>query len=255
MQAADFKTRQYQFAAWLRDPDNQAAPKGIEARRLAIYRNLMYSNIEGFIRKGFPVLHSLIPEARWHAMVRQFFAGHSSQTPYFTEISGEFVAWLNQSFQPDHDDPPFLRALAHYEWMEVVVGLCEEHIPADASLAHGSLLEGAPLLSPLATLNSYHWPVHKIGPAFQPDQPLQTPVWLLVWRDRQGEVGFMEVNQLTAHLLQQIDCNPRLSGRELLERMGTQMQTPDLNAFVVFGAEILEKLRDRDIILGTHVEH
>ena len=35
-----FIDTQYQFAAFLRDPDNQPVPDNIEPRRMAIYREL-----------------------------------------------------------------------------------------------------------------------------------------------------------------------------------------------------------------------
>ena len=41
-----FQQTQYAFAAHLRDPDANPAPPDIEDRRMKIYRELVYNNIE-----------------------------------------------------------------------------------------------------------------------------------------------------------------------------------------------------------------
>ncbi|RKZ79734.1 MAG: DUF2063 domain-containing protein, partial [Gammaproteobacteria bacterium] len=47
-----FIDTQYQFAGHIRDPEHNPAPADIEQRRMAIYRELFYNNIEGFIANG-----------------------------------------------------------------------------------------------------------------------------------------------------------------------------------------------------------
>ncbi|MCP4827546.1 MAG: DUF2063 domain-containing protein, partial [Proteobacteria bacterium] len=44
------------MARYLRDPQNNPPPEDVEQRRLKIYEDLIYNNIEGFISSGFPVL-------------------------------------------------------------------------------------------------------------------------------------------------------------------------------------------------------
>ena len=43
--ANQFQQTQYQFAAYIRDPEHQAIPDQIESRRMAIYRDLFFNNI------------------------------------------------------------------------------------------------------------------------------------------------------------------------------------------------------------------
>ena len=61
-----FQRVQYRFAAHLRDPKRNPAPRGIEPRRMKIYRELFYNNVEGFLANAFPVLRRITPDARWH---------------------------------------------------------------------------------------------------------------------------------------------------------------------------------------------
>ena len=88
---------QRDFAAHMRGPDVNAAPTAIEDRRLAIYRNLVFNNIESFLSSGFPILKSIANAEKWSQMVRDFIYRHECQTPYFLKISEEFIKYLELS--------------------------------------------------------------------------------------------------------------------------------------------------------------
>lgn len=246
----EFQRLQRHFSAHLRHPDRHPAPDGIEERRLQIYRRLFFNNMEGFIRQGFPVLHSLYEEAAWQRLVRAFFGGHACQTPYFVKIPGEFVEFLSQSYQLEEGDPPFLAELAHYEWMELVLETDETPWPEDVD-QEGDLMSAPPYPSPLHQAVAYSWPVHRISADFQPDEPLAEPVWLLVYRDRSHSLGFMEINAMTARLLALMNECPRHSGAYLLEVLAAETHYPDKAGLLRFGADLLAGLRRRDILLGT----
>ena len=47
------------FAAHVRDPEHAPAPPGIEARRMAIYTDLFFNNVESLITANFPVIRTL----------------------------------------------------------------------------------------------------------------------------------------------------------------------------------------------------
>ena len=59
-----FQKLQYAFAAHIRDPEHRAAPAGIEDRRMGIYRELFYNNIEDFLATAFPVIRALTADER-----------------------------------------------------------------------------------------------------------------------------------------------------------------------------------------------
>ena len=50
------RAQQDALAAHIRDPENVAAPAGVEERRLKIYRELFFNNVEGLLAGNFPVL-------------------------------------------------------------------------------------------------------------------------------------------------------------------------------------------------------
>ena len=248
---SDFREIQRQFAAHIRDPDNHPPPEDVEPRRMALYRRLFHNNVQGFLDNAFPVLRSLYTAERWQALARQFFAVHASTSPYFVEIPGEFVTWLAEEYEPREDDPPFLHALAHYEYMEVVLRTSTEQIPETGVNPEGDLLNEVPVVSPLVYLVPYHWPVHRISPEHQPAEPLSQPVWLIIHRNRADQVRFMELNAATAGLLQMMREHPARTGQQHLEALATQLGHADPQAVVHHGTEMLETFRERDIIAGT----
>lgn len=244
-----FQKTQLAFAAHLRDPQLNAAPAGIEDRRLKIYRELFYSNIESALANAFPVLRKISSDAVWHARVRDFYARHPCHEPQFHKMAEEFLRFLEHERGVHADDPPFLRELCHYEWVELELSVSEQAL--GAANADGDLLDERPLLSPLAWPLAYDYPVHRIGPDCQPTAPSESPTYLIVYRDRNDDVRFMEINAVTVRLLQLLDEEAGSNGRALLQRIAAELQHPDADAVVREGAAILQDLRARDILLGT----
>jgi len=244
---------QLEFAAHIRDPDNQPAPAGIENRRMAIYRRLFFNNICSLLAGNFPVLRSLYEEDRWNGLVREFYSSHRCRTPLFPEIAKEFLRYLQLR---DHrpGDPPFLLELAHYEWVELALSL-DEREPGDFAVdAEGDLLEGVPVLSPLAWALSYRYPVHRIEVGYQPKEAPAAATHLLVYRNRQDDVKFMQLNDVTRLLLQQLQDAPERTGARQLQRLAEAIRHPDPQRVLATGAEVLRDLRERDVLLGVRTE-
>ena len=246
----DFKEVQYQFTAHIRDPENNPAPAEIEDRRMEIYRGLFYRNVQGFLASGFPVTRKLYSEENWHKMVRDFFSNHKSHSPYFKDISKEFVTYLSDERQAQPDDPAFLLELTHYEWLEIMLSFVDVDIDWTHIKKDGILMKEIPVLSPLMQLNRYEYPVHKIRPDFQPDTPPEQASFLLVYRDQKDKVGFMEMNPMTARLVELIAENNK-TGEEIL--LGLAKEIPSIAEDVILhgGHTTLTQLREKDIILGT----
>ncbi|MFA0812505.1 HvfC family RiPP maturation protein [Microbulbifer epialgicus] len=243
-----FQDLQRNLAAHLRAPDQCTPPPQIEDRRLAIYRDLIYNNIESFISSGFPVLRSLYSDESWRAMVRDFVHHHTSSSPYFLQISEEFLTYLQNERGQREGDPPFLLELAHYEWVELALDVSTAEIPANLS-REGDILGFVPVVSPLVWSLSYRYPVHRIGPVFQPQEPDETPTFLLVYRDRSDEVNFMEINAVTARLLQ-LASEESVTGEQLLAQIAAELPQVDNSALRSFGVELLKKFLGNGVIAG-----
>jgi len=247
----EFTRRQYAFAANIRDPRNNPAPEDIEDRRMQIYRELFYNNVENFISGTFPVLRRIYSDTDWHTLVREYFASHKSRTPLFHEIPREFLNWLENERSGNPADPPFLFELAHYEWVELALSIAESATVSEQVDPAGDLLHGVPVLSPLAWHLAYQYPVHRIGPDYLPQQPGDTPTCLVVYRDRDDEVGFLEINSVTKRLLELIDAGTNRTGLELLRCIATEMSHPQPDVVVRGGAGIMQNLLQKQILSGT----
>jgi len=247
----EFMRRQYTFAANIRDPENNPAPEDVEHRRMQIYRELFYNNVEGFISGTFPVLRQIYSDTDWHVLVRKYFSRHRSRTPLFHEIPREFLNWLENERAGNPADPPFLSELAHYEWVELALSIAEPASGRTEVNPQGDLLKGIPVLSPLAWHLTYRYPVHRIGPGYQPQQPGDLPTFLVVYRDLEDEVGFLEINSVTKRLLELIDADTNRTGAELLASIATEMSHPQPEVVIRGGAEIMNNLRHKQILTGT----
>jgi len=244
---------QRQFTAHIRDPQNAPAPEGIEDRRMAIYRDLVYSNMESFVASNFPVIRSLYDEAAWNAFVHEFFREHRCHTPLFPEFAREFLRWLELRQQQDRGDPPWLLELAHYEWAELALSLDEANIDDAAHDPTGDVLAGIPVVSPLACVLGYHYPVQHIGPAFRPDEMPSQPTWILLVRGRGDDVRFHEINALSGVLIEKLRENQTLTGNECIDALLADRSHEEAAALRPAGLALLRELQSFEAILGTRV--
>ena len=258
------REQQLALTRYLRDPDGHAAPPGIEDRRLAIYRDLLFNNIEGLLAGNFPVIRKLLGDAQWKLLVRAFYRDHRCQTPLFPEIAQEFLCFVEIRAQRADGDPPFLAELAHYEWVELALQISEASVDdidreplGDCGSSPGSaLLDGVPVLSPLAWPYAYRWPVHRLGPGYTPALPPDAPTLLLLRREREpsgsaDSVRFSELSPLAFRLLQRLGDSPSLSGRAQLKALAQEAAATDLGAFIEQGAVLLEQMRASGVVLGS----
>ncbi|NNC78496.1 MAG: DUF2063 domain-containing protein, partial [Woeseiaceae bacterium] len=212
-----FQEKQYELAAHIRDPQHFPAPEGVEDRRIAIYRELFFNNLRSLLGTMFPVLRKLHDDKHWGRFIRSFMRSHQAKTPYFLQLPQEFLAHLQSGYEAADDDFPFLVELAHYEYAELALSVSTDENDMEGIDPDGNLIDDAPIKSVLAWVYAYQYPVHRISPSFLPTEPLEQPVYIAVYRRPDDSVGFLELNPVTAGLLNAIDENSAgRSGRELL---------------------------------------
>jgi hypothetical protein len=242
---------QKEFSAHIRNPERNPPPEDVEDRRMKIYRDLFFNNIRSLLAANFPVLHTLYAKDDWDRLVRDFYADHRCRTPLFAEVAREFLRYLQDERESREDDPPFLLELAHYEWVELALDLDSRSVDDAGANPGGDLMEDRPVLTPLLHLLSYRFPVHRISPDYRPGTAPETPTHLLVWRNRADEVKFMQINEFTRLLIELLASEDTLSGRKILEQVADITGHPDVEKVMASGADLLNSLRARDIILGT----
>lgn len=241
--ASTLREQQFAFARHLRDPDHHPGPAGIDDRRMKVYRDLFFNSLQSQLASGFPVIRQTLAREVWLQRVRDFYVDYRAQTPLFTQISGEFVSYL----QTRGDDPAWLAELAHYEWMETKLHLSDA-LPPDHD-REGHLMEGAPVLSPLALPLAYQWPVTHIGPEFVPTEVPEQPTLLLLHRDANQRVQFVQLSPVTYRLLVSLAANA-WTGRKHLASLAVEAGLPE-DALLEPGQGMLEQFRRDGIVLGT----
>lgn len=239
------REQQYALARHLRDPARHPAPPGLDARRVRVYRELFFNSIESLLAGSFPVIRATLGDARWKALVRDFYANHRSRTPLFPQVAGEFVAFAQHD--TDAQLPPWLPELAHYEWIEQALLTRDAQPPSHDP--DGDLLDGVPLLSPLAMPLAYRWPVLEIGPSFVPTEPPAQATTLLVHRDAAHQVQFVRIAPLVYRLLASLQANA-WSGRKHLAALAAETGS-DPSEFETHGHALLLQLRAQGVIPGT----
>ncbi len=245
-----FKQAQVEFAAHIRNPDTSPIPDHIENRRMDIYRELFINSISGLLAGSFPVMKSLYTEQGWKALVRNFFRTEHNKTPHFPEIPREFVEYLKH--HKADLNKPFLYELAHYEWIELHLEKHNIEISNNHQWDNTTLLNTIPVVSPLAKLQAYQYPVHQVKISHQPKEVLPNPLFMLIWRNTEYQVHFSELNPFSALLLETLINNNNLTGQQVLEHLGNQHQHPDINQFVQFGLQTMSQWHQQDIILSAN---
>lgn len=248
----DFQEKQYAFAAHIRDPQHVAAPAGVEDRRMAIYRELFFNNLRNLLSNMFPVLKKLHTDDKLRRMIRMFMQQHEAQTPYFLELPAEFLSFLQNEYELEADDFPFLIELAHYEYIELALSVSDACNDPEGVDPDGDLLSGVPVKSELTWVFAYHYPVHRISTTFQPTEPEEQPVYLAVYRGSNDKVGFLELNPVTAGLLNAIEENAAgMSGEALLRGLAATIEYENVDAFIQHGLAAMEEMRTLEILTGT----
>lgn len=202
---------------------------------------------------AYPVLCEILGEQRWHALIRDYYATHKAHTPLFPEMPREFLVYLEDERKPQADDYPFMLELAHYEWIELALSISELSDDTTTLANSPDFLNKTPLLSQLAWLLSYQYPVHQISKDFLPTEKNEQTTHIVASRlDDEDQVSFTEVNPVIARLLQLISENKKnLTGQQLLTQIANELDNPDIDSIINFGLQTLTDLHNKNIIIGT----
>lgn len=238
----DFQRYQIIFTAHIRDPSANKKPAKVNDARMAIYREIVFNNIFGSVSGCFPVCKNILGARAWRKLVHDFFANHQANTPIFREIPQQFLQFL----KTNRGLPSYFEQLAHYEWVELAVNTQ----PTEASKASKKmdLLNEKPILAPAHRLLAYDYAVHQISKCNQPKKAKETH--LLVFRNTENKVKFIELNPITFQLLSLVR-NSELTGEQALTRLSEEMQHPNTDAVVQFGISILTDLSNQQAIIGS----
>ena len=159
---SEYQRVQQQFANYIRDPERNSVPAGIEQRRMDIYKRLFFNNLESFCTKAFKLFRPFVDDGEWNALIRDFMRNHTCTSPYFKDIPIAFVAYLGSSDLLNAKFP-FMREMCHLDAMRMQLRLAPDATQCkDLDVKEQTTRIW---LSPTVRLLSYEWPVHKLTPS------------------------------------------------------------------------------------------
>lgn len=248
------RTVQAEFAAYIRHPERNPLPAGVEERRMRIYARLFYNTVESCLAAAFRVFRRTVGKPLWHALVRDFMHRHRAESPYYARIPEEFLDYLSRlpaDQSPDGETapcaPPFALELCHYEWVKRAL---EQAPDAECPFDDAELaLDDAVELSPLAWPLRYAYPVTRIGADFQPQAPPTAATCLIVCRDRDDRVRVTAASPGTLALLQALDGGR--SAGDCLRVVATQLHEANMATDRIerSGMAMLNRLHRQDIVV------
>ena len=248
MALPDFQQYQLQFVNHIRNPAQQLRPAKVPAKRMRVYTQIVFNNLESSVSACFPICKKVLGKRAWKNLVREFFIQHQCKSPLFRKIPEEFLQFLKTA----QDLPPYLYSLAHYEWIELAISVSDTKGNVEQIDAEGELLDKQLVFASAMALLSYDYPVHKISPRHKPAEPLAEPVHLLVFRNAEDNVRFIELNPATARLLHLLQ-DGAMTSRQALEQVAAELQHPNPQAAIQFGMGVLGDLQQQGAILGGKV--
>lgn len=249
-----FQAYQLAFTAHLRDPSGKPRPNGVPAKRMGIYKEIVFNNLFESVSACFPVAQKVLGKRAWLNLVRRFFREHASNSPIFRQIPEEFITFLNKPNLSDESNlPEYLASLCHYEWVELQVSAMTE---SDELMigniqrinTKGDLLGNRVVFTASMQLLNYAYAVHKISPKHKPKEKINTQ--LLVYRNTEYQVKFIELNPVTYRLIELMQGQSN-TGQQALTTIANELSHPHPESVVQFGLEILNDLRVQGIILGA----
>ena len=247
----DFQHYQQAFTAHIRNPTAHKKPAGVVSARMAVYRSAVFNNIFESVSVCFPVCEAAMGKRAWRALLKDFVKYYPAQSPIFREIPQQFLQFLNV-MKPEAIKmlPVFLSQLAHYEWVELAIGsaVCSLEVTQINLSKQIDLLHEKPILAAAHMLLEYDFAVHKISKR-KPAKTIEK-TYLLVFRNTEFEVKFIELNPMTFQLLQLIKEN-NMTGEQALMCLAQAMQHPNTDAVIQFGAEILSDLTIQEAVIGS----
>lgn len=254
-----FQSVQMDFAAYIRHPDLNPMPPGIEERRMRIYARLFYNNIESILARTFSVFREVAGDEPWHAMVRDFVHRHRAESPYYAQVPEEFMEYLDTSrteasttagtdgqSTASRGGPaplPFALELCHYEWVRMALDRAPDAdcVFDDEPVGIDDVLAVSPLAWPLR----YGYPVQDICADYLPEEPAAEPTWLIACRNRHDEVRFTRSNAATTRLLNLLgERDPRGAFEALADELGSDPEHVQRT-----GLETLNRLHRQDIVV------
>lgn len=254
-----FQRVQNDFTDWIRKRSDKL-PDGVTHEKMGVYRQLLKANFHQILSQGFPLSKSILQNGDWDDLVDSFFSDHHCKTPYFSEISREFVDFIGNLSTENQVLPPFMYELAHYEWVELGLMTAPDYQCSKEDVAfvpmHDHFVHRL-WLSELAWPLVYRYPVHRLNAenSMNFHNPPDLPTFILVYRDPDHEVRFIEITEMTYHLLVCLQSHPGHTLNNIIDYLLKLMGNPcSFEALFQPASDMVNDFLQRGVI-QTYLPH
>ncbi len=219
------------------------------AQRFLIYRTLVHNRLRAATREFITRTAARRGKQAFVADFAMFMQEHASHSPYLRDVPGEFVTWAAPRWDADPSLPPYLGDLARHELLEGEV----RNDPAGGEAATGKPVAlDAPLgFDGAARLMHYGWAVHRLPYSTEDrSEPDHEPTRLLVYRDRDAKVRYLELTPWAAAVLDALlgDGMPVGAG---LQHAAAATGEPLDDDKLAKAAMLFADLAERGVLLGA----
>jgi hypothetical protein len=90
------------FYDYLRGITDQP-PEGYTPRGLAVYKHLVYLGVDQLLRAEFPSMPETLGEAQWRELLEKFIQQSRWESPFYADLSEEFLHFLRDAASGLHD--------------------------------------------------------------------------------------------------------------------------------------------------------
>lgn len=198
-------------------------------KREKIYYHLMRANLREVLANVYARVIQQIGHEKWAFLIDQFLQHHTAETPYFYQLPDEFLSflWHNNGL---YQECPWVFALAHFEWMELVASVADRSIVAQKKLNLGS--ESVIQCSPLAYYCQYDYAVYPLDKEAQPLALRASPWQGIIYRDDKEQVHWQELDPWTALLFNTIQQQNEQTIAAVITAMSSQAKQEERETVV-----------------------
>jgi hypothetical protein len=226
---------------------DDSAALAAELERWLVYRKLVQGTLRDAVALAIPRTI-----ARLGALFDEYFARflreNGPATHYLRDVTSELLEHCAPLWAEDARVPPWALDLARHEAMQIVVSSLGERAAPEP---HGELeleLDQGLRFVAAARVARYSFAVQRLS-ADEADRtpPAAVPTELLVYRDREHDVRYLELTPLAAALLERLIAGASLK-EAVLGACGATQHEP---ATALDGtARLLADLAERGVLLG-----
>lgn len=242
-----FQKTQLAFTEYLRKTETSVKTDKQHPRQQQIYRDLVYKNINQCIADTFPITKNIISDNDWHIMIREFICSHHLQTPYFLEICQEFLVYLMHTRKPLLTDHPFMRELAHFEWIQLAIDIADINFPEsqnNVTPTENSLWKVSPLVVGL----TYSYPVHIIDECYLPTKSSAYPTHLLIYRNRNDDVQIVATDHLSLVIVQLLQAHESINLKQIYQFLSAELDSTQKEIMLARVLPILCAFAENEIV-------